>query len=160
VAEGIALLQHALGAIEAMGFGAFKPPFLLYLGEAYVRGERLDDALESATRALSFTRERGQRGHEAWALRLLGEIAAHRDSPDAAAAEAHYDAALALASDLGMRPLVAHCHLGLGKLRHRAGDRAKAEQRLATATAMYREMDMSFWLDEAKDPRPLPWKSP
>jgi tetratricopeptide (TPR) repeat protein len=53
MAEGIALLEHALSAIEAMGFGAFKPPFLLYLGEAYVHGERLDDALESATRALS-----------------------------------------------------------------------------------------------------------
>ena len=48
-----------------------------------------------------------------------------------------------------MRPLVAHCHLGLGKLYRRIGDRAKAEEHLMTARAMYREMDMGFWLEKA-----------
>jgi hypothetical protein len=49
-----------------------------------------------------------------------------------------------------MRPLVAHCHLGLGKLYRRTGDRARATEHLATATAMYREMDMRFWLEKAE----------
>ena len=48
-----------------------------------------------------------------------------------------------------MRPLVAHCHLGLGKLYRRTGDHAKAEEHLGTASAMYREMDMGFWLEKA-----------
>jgi uncharacterized protein HemY len=48
-----------------------------------------------------------------------------------------------------MRPLVAHCHLGLGKLYRRTGDHAKAEERLTTATTMYRDMDMTFWLEKA-----------
>ena len=48
-----------------------------------------------------------------------------------------------------MRPLVAHCHLGLGKLYRRTGDRAKAQEHLTTATTMYREMGMSFWLEKA-----------
>ena len=67
-----------------------------------------------------------------------------------ATAEAHYGAAVALASELGMRPLVAHCHLGVGKLYRRTGDRAKAEEHLTTAATMYREMDMHFWLEKAE----------
>jgi hypothetical protein len=49
-----------------------------------------------------------------------------------------------------VRPLVAHCHLGLGKLYRRTGDRQQAHEHLATATTMYREMDMRFWLEQAK----------
>ena len=49
-----------------------------------------------------------------------------------------------------MRPLVAHCHLGLGKLYRRTGKRAKAQEHLTTATTMYREMDMGFWLEKAE----------
>jgi hypothetical protein len=49
-----------------------------------------------------------------------------------------------------MRPLVAHCHLGLGKLDRRIGDRVKGDEALATAIAMYREMGMTFWLEKAK----------
>jgi hypothetical protein len=55
-----------------------------------------------------------------------------------------------LADELSMRPLVAHCHLGLGKLHHRMGDRAKAEEHLATALTMYREMDMGFYVAQAE----------
>jgi tetratricopeptide (TPR) repeat protein len=149
VAEGIELLERALNAIETMGFGAFQPPFLVYLGEAYVLADRLDDARELAGRALSVTHEHGQRGYEAWALRLLAEIAAHPRGPDVEAARAHYGAAMTLATELGMRPLVAHCHLGLGTLYHRTGDPAKAREHLTTAATMYREMGMTFWLEKA-----------
>ena len=88
IAEGIPLLEHALSAIETMGYGAIQPLFLVYLGEAYVLADRLEDALEFAGRALTLARERGQRRYEAWALRLLGEIAAHRDPPEVETAEA------------------------------------------------------------------------
>ena len=57
--------------------------------------------------------------------------------------------ALALAEPRGMRPLVAHCHLGLGRLYQRTGTRAQAHEHLSTATTMYREMDMPFWLEQA-----------
>jgi hypothetical protein len=49
-----------------------------------------------------------------------------------------------------MRPLVAHCHLGLVKLYRRAGPREQAREHITIAAAMYREMDMRFWLDEAE----------
>jgi hypothetical protein len=95
-------------------------------------------------------RQRGGRGDEAHALHLVGEIAAHGDPLDAETAEAHHRQALSLATELGMRPLVAHCHLGLGKLYRRTGDQAKAREQLTTATAMYREMGMGFWLEKAE----------
>jgi hypothetical protein len=57
---------------------------------------------------------------------------------------------MAEAGDLRMRPLVAHCHLGLGKLYRRMGDRQQAQERLATAATMYRETDMRFWLEKAE----------
>ena len=65
-------------------------------------------------------------------------------------AETHYRQAMALADELGMRPLVAHCHLGLGKLYRRTGKREQAQEHLTTATTMYREMGMTYWLEKAE----------
>jgi tetratricopeptide (TPR) repeat protein len=89
-------------------------------------------------------------GFAAHALHLLGDIATHSDGFDAERGEAHYRQALALAEPRGMRPLVAHCHLGLGKLYQRTGQCEQARDHLTTATAMYREMDMRFWLAQAE----------
>jgi hypothetical protein len=111
---------------------------------------RLGDARASADRALALTREQGQRGHETHALRLLGEIASRGDPLDAPTAEGYYRQALALGTELEMRPLVAHCQLGFGRLHRRIGDHAKAREHLTTAGAMYREMGMGFWLAQAE----------
>jgi hypothetical protein len=94
------------------------------------------------------TRDGGQRGYEAQALQLLGEVAAGHDRPDYA--EGHYHDALALAEELGMRPLVAHCHLGLGKLSRRTGKRQEAQEHLTTAATMCRGMGMTSWLEQAQ----------
>ena len=74
----------------------------------------------------------------------------HRDQPDFEKAEDSYRQSLGLATELGMRPLVAHCHLGLGKLYRRTGKRDQAHEHLTAATTMYREMDMRFWLEQAE----------
>jgi tetratricopeptide (TPR) repeat protein len=143
------LLQQALAGHDSAGIGYFHAVSLVQAGEAYLLAGQVDEARASADRALRFSRERGERGHEAWALRLLGEIAAHTDPPDVKPAEEHYRQALARGDELGMRPLVAHCHLGLGTLYRRTGDQAKAEEHLTTATTMYREMGMGFYLAQA-----------
>jgi tetratricopeptide (TPR) repeat protein len=150
VAEGLSLLQEALRALESMGHVQWRSPLIVHLGEAYLIAGQLNDALALATQGLTLARERGHRGSEAWELRLLGEIASRNDHPDAAAAEAHYSAAIALASELGMRPLVAHCHLGLCKLYRQTGNREQAHEPLAAATSMYREMSMQSWLQKAE----------
>jgi uncharacterized protein HemY len=92
----------------------------------------------------------GERGAEAETLRVLGAIAAAGCSADPGASATLYQQGLALAVELGMRPSAAHCHLGLGKLYRRTGDHAKAAEHLTTARAMYREMEMGFWLAQAE----------
>src|SRR5262249_20872777 len=101
-------------------------------------------------RALEFARDHKRRPHETWALRALGEIASHRNPPDTQTAEASYRQAMVIADELGMRPLVAHCHLGLGKLYGPVGKRQEASEHLTDASMMYREMDMQFWLEQAE----------
>src|SRR5215831_21359130 len=139
-------MEEALADPEATGTN-FHPLYLAYLGEAHLLAGRRDDAVAVAGRALDLAHRQKERGSEAWVLRLLGDIAAHADPPDPESAEEHYTHALARANELGMRPLVAHCHFGLGKLYHRTGDGAKAQACLTTAAQMYREMDMGFWLE-------------
>jgi tetratricopeptide (TPR) repeat protein len=107
---------------------------------------RSHDAISVAQRALDLARKQKERGNEVWALRLLGEIAATGEPSDRNSAAEHYNLALMRGDELGMRPLVAHCHLGLGKLYQRTGMREQALEYLTAATTMYREMDMRFWL--------------
>jgi class 3 adenylate cyclase/tetratricopeptide (TPR) repeat protein len=109
---------------------------------------RVDDARYLADRAVEFSRR--QPGFRAHALRLLGDTAIYPDRFDAKSAAAHYREALAIARLHGMRPLIAHCHLGLGKLYQRIGETELARNALTTATTMYRDMDMSFWLDQGE----------
>jgi sugar phosphate isomerase/epimerase len=91
-----------------------------------------------------------ERGTQAWALRLHAEIAQRSDPPAVEAADFYYRQALTLADELGMRPLVAHCHLGLGTLYRKIGRDEQALAELATAAAMYGAMEMPFWLARAE----------
>jgi tetratricopeptide (TPR) repeat protein len=147
--EGVALLEEAL-ADPAVTGSANHPLFLTYLGEAHLLAGRPDDATAVARRGLDLAHRQKERGNEAWGLRLLGEIAAQADPPDVESAEEHYRQALARADELGMRPLVAHCHLGLGELYRRTDKHELAQEHLATATTMYREMGMTYWLEKAE----------
>src|SRR5205085_12145448 len=107
-----------------------------------------DEAQRVADRAIESSPRHP--GYAAHALHLLGDIAIHPDRLDAESGKTHYRKALALAESCGMRPLVARCHLGLGKLYRRTGKREPAHEHVATATAMYREMGMRFWLEQAE----------
>jgi class 3 adenylate cyclase/tetratricopeptide (TPR) repeat protein len=118
------------------------------LGRTYLLLGRLDEARDMGDRALEYSPSHP--GFAAHVLHLLGDIATHPDRFDAERGEAHYRQALALAEPRGMRPLVAHCHLGLGKRYRRTGQREQAQEHLTTATTMYREMDMRFWLEKAE----------
>jgi tetratricopeptide (TPR) repeat protein len=91
-----------------------------------------------------------ERGNEAYALRLLGDIAAQREPPEIETAVSYYHQARTLAEELGMRPLQAHCHRGLGRLYATLGQREQARTELSTAMEMYRSMEMTFWLPETE----------
>jgi tetratricopeptide (TPR) repeat protein len=156
--EGVALMEEALADPEATGT-TLHPLLLAYLGEAHLLAGRRDDAVAVARRAADLARRQKERGNEAWVLRLLGDIAAHADPPDMKSAEGHHTQALARADELGMRPLAAHSHFGLGKLYRGGGDHAKAQEHLTAAVTLYREMDMGFWLEKAEAELRSPYKT-
>jgi tetratricopeptide (TPR) repeat protein len=150
IEEGISYLQQALTAYDAEAIGIHHALSVEQLGEAYLLADQVENARACADRSVSLARGRGERGYEAWALRLLGDIDSHHAHPDVTTAAAHYGAAMSLASELEMRPVVAHCHLGLGKLYRRTDKREQAREHHATATTMYREMGMTYWLEKAE----------
>jgi hypothetical protein len=57
---------------------------------------------------------------------------------------------MTLATGLGMRPLVAHCHLALAKLYWRTDTHEQAEDHLITATTMYGDLGMTYWLERSE----------
>jgi class 3 adenylate cyclase/tetratricopeptide (TPR) repeat protein len=145
-AEGLPLLEQAVEQPHP----TWQSTVMINLGQGYLLARRVEDAMRLAESALDLTRKRKERGLEARALWLLGEIAAHPDNREVEKADVHYGEATGLATELEMRPLVAHCHLGLGKLYLRMGNREQAQEHLTTATTMYREMGMTYWLEKAK----------
>ena len=120
---------------------------LLCAGMTYRSAGRIDEAASHAREALALTRRLGARASDAHALCLAGDVASSGGTEDA---PGYYREALALAGELGMRPLIAHCHLGLGKLSRRRGKPQEAQKQLATATTMYRDMDMTYWVGQAE----------
>jgi tetratricopeptide (TPR) repeat protein len=150
LAEGYALLEE--GISESIRTGGLRGQAyrVAWLSEVTRRAGRGEEAWQHACQALDLARQQKARGDEAHALYQLGVVYAHADPPDTEQAEAYYQQALALAEELGMRPLVAHCHLGLGRLYCQTGQREQAHTELSTAITMYRTMDMPFWLPQAE----------
>ena len=134
VAAGLALVEH--GVEQAVAGG--RPRILVHtavpLSEAYLLAGRLEEAHQRAEQALDLARQYQLRGNQARALWLLGESTARQASPEVASAAGHYRQALALAEALGMRPLQAHCHRGLGTLYAQTGQREQARTALSTAS--------------------------
>jgi len=150
IADAVRLLTEALHQSTAAQRVNDETFCRLSLGAAQMLAGRLGEAHTLAERALALARGYQHRGHQAYALRLLGEIAARRTPSDVAQAETAYQQALALAEELGMRPLVAHCHRSLGTLYARTGQREQACAELSAAIDLYRAMEMTFWLPEAE----------
>ena len=148
-AEALPLLEEAVERLDIASL-AGQSLRTIWLSEAYLLAGREADARAAAQRALGLAYQHKERGHEAYTLLLLGEIAAREDPLDIGKAEDHYRQALALAEDLGMRPLIAHCYVGLGKLYRRIGNYEKAKAHLTDGVAMMREMEMGVWLEKAE----------
>ena len=150
IADAIPLVTQAMEQTTTVEMVGFQALCSLPLGEAHLLAGHLEEAHALAEQALALTRAHQEQGNQAYARRLLGDIAAHRTPPDIDGATAHYRQAQALAETLGMRPLQAHCHLGLGTLYAQTGQLQQARAALTMAIEMYRAMDMTFWLPQAE----------
>jgi class 3 adenylate cyclase/tetratricopeptide (TPR) repeat protein len=145
IEDALPLLEQAVERAEAVKLRANQSLRRARLAEAHARSGRVESAFSIAAQALDLAQEHRERGHEAHVLRLLASIETEREAPALDRAEEGYRKALALAELLGMRPLLAHCHLGLGRLYERRGD-GEAAAEIAAARDLFRAMDMTFWL--------------
>ncbi len=147
VDQALPLLDDGVHLSEVLGVNAYLSLWTLHRAEGLlVAGESLR-ALEAARHALDLAVTHKERGHQAWAWRLLGEIASRGGAAGALdQAEDHYRQALAIAEELKMQPLVAHVRLGWGRACRLQGDRARAEEHLVAAFMLFREMDVPFWI--------------
>jgi class 3 adenylate cyclase/tetratricopeptide (TPR) repeat protein len=150
LAEGRALLEEGISEDIRTGALFGHACHVAWLSEVCRLAGRDAEAWQHARQALDLARQHRERANEALAPHQLGVVHAHADPPDAAQAEAHYQQALALAEALGMRPLVAHCHRGLGTLYAKIDRREQARAELSTAIEMYTSMDMTFWLPQTE----------
>ena len=150
VRESLALLEQSVETAELTRVIGRISLCASQLSEIYWRAGRYEEAQALAVQAYAQAHETQEHGSQAWAARLLGEMYTRGDVPDVEQAEAYYRQALALAEELGMRPLQAHCHQGLGTLYATAGRREQACSALTTAIEMYRAMEMTFWLPQAE----------
>jgi tetratricopeptide (TPR) repeat protein len=150
IADALSLLTQAQKQTTAIAVVFIQVLHCLSLGEAQMLAGRLREAQDLAERALALARTHQARGQQAYALRLLGDTAVRRAPPANEQAGDYYRQALTRAEELGMRPLVAHCHLGLGKLYATIRRGPEARAALTTAVELYRAMEMTFWLPQAE----------
>ena len=150
VDDAVALFDRAWRFAELKSVFAFGPQVLALLGDAYGRAGRIDEAVTRAQRALDLARQLRQRGDEARALHVLGNIHSHMVPTSANQARDSYQQALVLAHELGMRPLQAQCHFALGQLAKEAGEQRGAQEQLSAAVSMFRGMGMKFWPEKAE----------
>jgi tetratricopeptide (TPR) repeat protein len=150
VADAVGLLTPVMEQTRDADMTVFQALCHLSFGEAHLLASHLEEAHTLAEQTLTLACTHQERSNEAYALRLLSEIAAQRELPESAEAEARYRQALTLAEELGMRPLQAHCHRGLGTLYTAMDQREQARAELSTAIEMYQSMDMTFWLPQTE----------
>ena len=144
------ILEHAIERAATMNIMARQGRQVAWLSEVHLLAGRLEEAHAHAQHALHLARDYKERGHEAWILRLLGEITAHRDPLDGTQAEASYRQALTLAEGPRHAPAAGPCHRGLGTLYTQRDQPQAGTHRFSTAITMYRSMDMTFWLPETE----------
>jgi tetratricopeptide (TPR) repeat protein len=150
VSEAIPLLEEAVEGVPSKNIRRDHPLWVIHLSQTYLLAGRIGKASTLVWRAFELSQAHQEQGHQVYALQLLGEIHRHRCAADNDHAAHCYHQALTLAEELGIRPLLAHCHLGLGRLSYRMGRAAEARHDVSAAVDLYREMDMTSWLEQAE----------
>jgi tetratricopeptide (TPR) repeat protein len=145
LAEALPYLEQGVENSLHSGRMAFLSLSMASLAEGYLFAGRVDEAARSAARAVELSKQYKERGHEAWALKICGDISMHEQRLEAAVAETSYRQALALSNELGMAPLAAHCRVGIGSVYAAQGATGKAREEFAASGELFRGMEMTHW---------------
>jgi tetratricopeptide (TPR) repeat protein len=147
ISEGISYLEQGAETLTTLRVMLRRSLVIGWLGEGYLCAGRIDDAADCAGKALGFAQNQQECGNEAEALRLLGDIALRRGGSEMEVATERYRQAMTIGKDLGLRPLLARCHVGIGKAHLRMDDPENARKHLITALDMFRAMQIRYWPD-------------
>src|SRR5262249_47508051 len=120
-----------------------------WLGDVHRRAGQVAHAMATIDRASQATRTPGQRAGEVEVFLAVAALHTNSGAPDLDAARSAAQQALSLAGSLGARPLVARAYLALSHVSRQTGASTQAVENLALATAMFTEMGMSYWLEQA-----------
>ena len=150
ITEALPYLEQGVEDSLKSGRMAFASLCMASLAEGYLFADRVDEAVKCAARAIELAKQYKERGHEAWALKISGDISLHDRDGNAAAAETFYKQAIALGQGLGMRPLTAHCRIGVGSVYAKQGATEKAGQEFAAAIEQFRSMEMTHWQNQGE----------
>jgi tetratricopeptide (TPR) repeat protein len=150
VDQGLRQLERGALLQESAGIKAIRSVFWTRWAEGLLLGGNRVEAQRIGTRGLELAAASGEQGFEAEAHHVLARIATEGGAAELDVAQRHYERALALAAELGMRPLQARCHLGLARLYRHTAKLDQAKGHLTTARTMFGEMDMRFWLEEGE----------
>ncbi len=148
-AEALPYLEQGVGESLNSGRAAFVALSAASLAEGYLFAGRLSEAADAANRALALAQQHKERGHEAWAVKVLGDISMQQSRPNADQAETLYREAFERCSELHMGPLAAHCRMGLASVAAARGATAQARAEIAAAIERYRAMEMTHWQSRA-----------
>jgi class 3 adenylate cyclase/tetratricopeptide (TPR) repeat protein len=148
--EALPRLERSVTSWEALGTKIYLSAFYRWWAEGLLFAGRVAEARAVAEKAFALATQLEERGNEAHILCLLGDIAAASELLDFAVAQNLYERSMKLAVELRMRPRLAHCHAGLGRLDRRVGREGEAQEHLTTATTMYRDMGMTYWVEQAE----------
>jgi class 3 adenylate cyclase/tetratricopeptide (TPR) repeat protein len=149
VSEALPLLEMSDKQSALMGRKAGQSLRTCWHAQARFLSGEISTANDLVTRAFELAVQAKEPGHQGWALRLLGDIAVSENA-ESSIPEQYYAQAIALANDLEMKPLAAHCRLGLGTLWLQQGDEQRAEFELSAANRLYRQIGMTFWLNQTE----------
>jgi tetratricopeptide (TPR) repeat protein len=144
-------LERAMGVCREADLPVFVPRLAAALGAAHTLAGRIAEAIALLLQAMERTIASDMAGFQALCrLPRASSATSRRGPPERDQAEAHYRQALAVAEELGMRPLQAHCYRALGMLYAKIDRQAPACPELSAAFALYRAMDMTYWLPQAQ----------
>jgi class 3 adenylate cyclase/tetratricopeptide (TPR) repeat protein len=149
LSEALSLLEESTEretSISSMGLGLSVRT--TRVAATYLLAGRADEAMRRAQGAVELSTKYEEPANRALALKTLADVTMRVDAVGATIAAGHYTKSLALANELGMRPLVAHCHAGLGRLYRHAGKPGESSRHRATASTMYSEMGMTYWSEQ------------
>ncbi len=148
--RGLNRLAQAIQAAEPIGYTiSLWAQYGIVSASMYLAVGNLTEAHAEATRGFALATAKNARGYQAPLLRLQAEVVTRREPGEFDKAFQYAQQSVSLATELGMRPELAHGYLALGRTYRSTGDHARAREHLTAAINMFRDMEMPFWLEQA-----------